>query len=570
MAKIKHQLVLSTTDPNNEIGSLKVRQEDINTQVLSVEIIENGNLKNFDGFIPFLVNKTKLDEGKPLEEKVSQYSPSEARLEHTLTLRDRQWVGKNIAYFSFRVLSEDGTYTESFSTSDFEYQVVTGVFKGTVYDSAYVWTFEELLRRFKNNLTLTQDQMDQLKLEWKKFWKDNQELLGELSESGDLSPIINELLSSRGEYPSLADRLDNKTITDVSGDIGGYKPRAEFQEALNDLYSNIDTTKFVIGHLTDLHTTSDTPNTYSYSKYSITHMTNFQFLKDKLDCIVYGGDNVDGVIPDKINLIENTRKFALKAFSGESSDIPTFGLIGNHDSGTAAYTQKLKQAAMPANTLSENELKGFYRTNEKIYGEIRNGDSLYFYKDFTEYKIRVVGLYSNDVNHSALNQDGSFKYPDIDNYGYQQGQLDWLANTALKNVPNDYHTLFVSHVPIMLSDTTSRKNEDKLVDIISAFQTGATISVNSTVIDHPVNVTADFNDQGPRIVIGLFCGHWHDEGISEVRGFKQIRNTCSVLMGTEYVNSAKEDAFTILEIDTTKKHVNIRGFGRATNREFDY
>lgn len=50
----KHSLVLSTTDPTNNNSMIKIRQGDIQTQKLVVEITENGQIKSFEGLVPFL------------------------------------------------------------------------------------------------------------------------------------------------------------------------------------------------------------------------------------------------------------------------------------------------------------------------------------------------------------------------------------------------------------------------------------------------------------------------------------------------------------------------------------
>ncbi|OIM96551.1 hypothetical protein BIY40_00445 [Pediococcus acidilactici] len=38
------------------------------------------------------------------------------------------------------------------------------------------------------------------------------------------------------------------------------------------------------------------------------------------------------------------------------------------------------------------------------------------------------------------------KYPGLIYMGYQEKQIDWLANVALQNVPEDYTTVIVGHI----------------------------------------------------------------------------------------------------------------------------
>lgn len=47
-------MTLSTTEPNNEVGVIKIRQEDINSQVFDIEVEANGEPVDFTGLTPFL------------------------------------------------------------------------------------------------------------------------------------------------------------------------------------------------------------------------------------------------------------------------------------------------------------------------------------------------------------------------------------------------------------------------------------------------------------------------------------------------------------------------------------
>ncbi|HHD1643309.1 TPA: phage baseplate upper protein, partial [Enterococcus faecium] len=49
MAETQHKMVLSTTEPNNGINLVRIRQGDVLTQKFVVEVVEHGKLKTFDG-----------------------------------------------------------------------------------------------------------------------------------------------------------------------------------------------------------------------------------------------------------------------------------------------------------------------------------------------------------------------------------------------------------------------------------------------------------------------------------------------------------------------------------------
>lgn len=142
MTRINYRAVLSLTEPNHQIF-LRFRQDDTQTQTLSVEVTANGKLFPFPGYTVEFVNITRSDSGQPIIEKVDSISPENARIEFTLGARSLQWLGKNVAYFSFK----DSTGNEVFSTHNFEYEVVHGVHKEPILDSGYLWKCEEVIEK---------------------------------------------------------------------------------------------------------------------------------------------------------------------------------------------------------------------------------------------------------------------------------------------------------------------------------------------------------------------------------------------------------------------------------------
>ncbi|EAG2961549.1 DUF2479 domain-containing protein, partial [Listeria monocytogenes] len=70
LTTVTHKLTLSISEPNNNVGLIKVRQEDTQTQRFIAEITENGLVKSLRGTEVFFVNNTKLAEGMPIERKV--------------------------------------------------------------------------------------------------------------------------------------------------------------------------------------------------------------------------------------------------------------------------------------------------------------------------------------------------------------------------------------------------------------------------------------------------------------------------------------------------------------------
>lgn len=300
MAETQHKMVLSTTEPNNGINLVRIRQGDVLTQKFVVEVVEHGKLKTFEGLVPFFINTTKFGENQPVEQKVQEYSPAQARLVYTLSEPDWQWGGENTAHFSFRSLNGDGTWSEQFSTQDFTYRVISGISRSQLRDSGYVWTFEDLLRKFK-------DYMDQGKNDWEQWLEDNREILENIDPGGMIINILNE---AKGDYESLADRLNQKYQVPVGSsqirettrffDYDTMKYVDLVPRNLNTVVNSVNNSKFNFSFITDIH--ADNHNLridgvgYKDASY-LRHwraIPQFQKLGNKTDVMIYGGDNIDG------------------------------------------------------------------------------------------------------------------------------------------------------------------------------------------------------------------------------------------------------------------------------------
>ncbi len=164
MANITHKLTLSTTEPNNDIGLLKVRHADEETQVLDVTITENGVIKSFTGLTPFFCLMAREITGQGVsEEKIDTYSASSGKLQYTMSANAYQMIGKNEAYFSFRAENPDGSWAEQFSTRSFYYTVEKSIYSEPFKDSNYFWTFSDLYKRMQNYWTSVRNVVESIK-----------------------------------------------------------------------------------------------------------------------------------------------------------------------------------------------------------------------------------------------------------------------------------------------------------------------------------------------------------------------------------------------------------------------
>lgn len=229
---IRYEISLSTTEPNNSVGVLKIRQSDEETQTIVVnKVTEQGIPKNFEGYDVFFCAKLGENDGLGIiEQRVEVLDPKAGTLEYTLKPQDWQVLGKHKAYFAFRKLNEDHTFTEQFTTRDFEYQVIKSVFSDGVQEvqtdgSTYVWTFEDLLRMFN-------EYIESGKSDWEEFVEQNKEILESVDPGGK---VLKELIDSRTDadnntFPSVPERLNTQ--------FGNMNTFREWEQSIIEKVSN--------------------------------------------------------------------------------------------------------------------------------------------------------------------------------------------------------------------------------------------------------------------------------------------------------------------------------------------
>lgn len=334
----------------------------------------------------------------------------------------------------------------------------------------------------------------------------------------------------------------------------------------------LDVNKFNFVFMTDNHFGQLSNFPTKPTNYALQHVANANYFGN-VDAVVLGGENTDGSTIPMAALTSDVRQMASKFLYGGLTDADRFALLGNHDDGslrTDSWVTDGKRYEFPG-AITEAQLANYYHTADCTYGEQRVNGSFYFYKDYPAKKIRLIGLNSDDMPEDMLNADGSQTYSRQHHLGYRQAQLDWLANTALANWPDGYTAVILAHVPLDGDggvDGKTNFNFGALQQILSAFKNGESKSVTGTTPNFEVNVTTNFNQQGPQPIAGLFHGHLHKESYNQVSGINNIGMAASI-PGFD-PNMADSDAFVIITIDTVAQRIGIKGFGRATDRQFNY
>lgn len=172
-------ITLSTTDSNNNIGTVKMRHADKNSQKIVVQVIENGLSKSFEGLKPYFCLLAQEVTGQGVsEEPVAIFDEKKGTLTYTASDNALQFVGRNEAYFSFRKQVGE-RWVEQFSTRNFHYIVEKSIYSQPFKDSNYWWTFKELDRIFKQYI-------EDGRTSWEEFIESNREILESIDPGGKL------------------------------------------------------------------------------------------------------------------------------------------------------------------------------------------------------------------------------------------------------------------------------------------------------------------------------------------------------------------------------------------------
>lgn len=195
----EHFITLSTTEPNNNVGIVKLRHADVNSQAIVAQIVENGQPKNFEGLQPYFCLMAQEVTGQGVsEESIVSFDAKKGTLTYTASDNALQFVGRNEAYFSFRRQVGD-QWVEQFSTRTFHYIVEKSIYSQPFKDSNYWWTFKELNRIFNQYIA-------DGKNSWEDFVEANREILESIDPGGK---ILSELLAARNGKPNLKTRIDD-------------------------------------------------------------------------------------------------------------------------------------------------------------------------------------------------------------------------------------------------------------------------------------------------------------------------------------------------------------------------
>lgn len=235
---------------------------------------------------------------------------------------------------------------------------------------------------------------------------------------------------------------------------------------------------FTLAHISDLHN-----DPIRYDRFLRFVDAN----KEYIDAGIETGDLVD---------VSTVAAFA-EMTAKETYNIDLIKCIGNHEKANSG------------NPLSDEQIYA-------NWNQTTNTGKLYFYKDYTAKKVRIICIDPYD--------------PIEGDDHYQQAQIDWFINT-LKDAQTKGYTVIVARHDIegkFLNISSNNKgffqrwyqwgNIDPVYnsgtpieDIIDAFKKGGTVNETYTFIDDTPSITVNTSFSGGGIFACYLAGHYHGD-----------------------------------------------------------
>lgn len=136
-----YSVTLSTTEPNNYVGLIKLRQGDVASQSIQATITANGQLFNFNHLAVFF--NAVLPNGNVIRDKVTEVDYINSKLNYIVADSFLQEVAQVTAWFSFE---NDEKIIDS--TKNFQYSVIAG-WKECIPQGNYIYELSEIQREIE-------------------------------------------------------------------------------------------------------------------------------------------------------------------------------------------------------------------------------------------------------------------------------------------------------------------------------------------------------------------------------------------------------------------------------------
>ena len=138
MAEAKWSGVLSTTEPRNDVGIIKVRQGNINSEIAEFQIVQNNKPYDLTGLTVYFCASFGLN---LVEKPAVVINTTGGKIQYTFDDDSMQAVGRQKGYFSIKKAE-----SKIDSTQEFEYQVESSLMTRSIDGKSYIYKLSTLIK----------------------------------------------------------------------------------------------------------------------------------------------------------------------------------------------------------------------------------------------------------------------------------------------------------------------------------------------------------------------------------------------------------------------------------------
>ena len=323
-------------------------------------------------------------------------------------------------------------------------------------------------------------------------------------------------------------------------------------------------------HMSDTHTKSDNYKCLESACKYLQHYNNIQFA-------IITGDIVWDTFADTMDWYDIAIKKTTK---------PVLNVVGNHDSGQNMGTTSLDRVSNDLQCYNKYIAPYVDKWAVTQPNDAAIEGKSYYYKDFTDEKIRLIVLCEFETDFEINPNDETQLLYSREYRAMRQEQVDWFIS-SLANTPSDYGVVVALHQPDTLNNEDNafvsyglvdRKianvyadDKEWLLKILDAYKEKKALSFSfkqTGAVVGTINVSCDFTNVSAELICVL-CGHTHNDYIGHYKSYpnllvlvvgannlKYTGNICQRATGTP-----SEDLFNVVNIDRNRKKITVIRIG---------
>lgn len=285
-----------------------------------------------------------------------------------------------------------------------------------------------------------------------------------------------------------------------------------FEEFANEVVREQSASTLTVLFGTDVHYIRGYDN-YAPVYEKVREMVDFS-RRVGVDLLALTGDLIDGNAPLDVQFRD---LFDLVSLVKQADTTSVILSQGNHDDCSwFAYKQALGAEGVISKREWYNAVVNRIRTSFPITVNPAEPDGGYYYVDYPVQKIRAINLNTSD-NPLVLEEDGKHlvqQYCSQWAFGFQQAQLQWLANAL--QLPAGWSVIFFSHTSPLIEE--DMHNRDLFAALLRAFRNGECGTLVSEDAMYPATVSYDYTQNRGCDVLAHLYGHYHCDTVKVVDG----------------------------------------------------